>query len=83
MTINELADTVIRLAGGGASRRLVPYEKVYGPDFEDPAHRLPDVTRIREAIGFERRYTLEQTLSELIDLCREQAGGLAAVGGDG
>ncbi len=84
ITINELADRIIKLAGGSASKRLVPYEAVYGPDFEDPAHRLPDVSRIRQAIGFKPEYTLDQTLTELIALCRDQSNDtVAAVGGDG
>ncbi len=80
VTINELAERVIELAGGAATSRRVPYEQVFGPDFEDPAHRLPDVTRIREAIGFTPKYTLDQTLTELVALCREQAGGVKAAG---
>ncbi len=84
VTINELAERVIALAGGAATSRLVPYEQVFGPDFEDPAHRLPDVTRIRDAIGFKPEYTLDQTLTELIALCRERAGSVEpAAGGRG
>lgn len=83
VTINELADRVIQLAGGAAGKRLVSYEKVFGPDFEDPAHRLPDVTRIRAAIGFKPTYTLDQTLTELIALCREGADGVAVAAGGG
>lgn len=81
VTINELADRIIKLAGGGASKRLVSYEKVFGPDFEDPAHRLPDVSRIREAIGFKPTYTLDQTLAELIALSRDAADGVTSAAG--
>jgi len=83
ITINELADQIIALAGGNANKRLVPYETVYGPDFEDPAHRLPDVTRIREAIGFQPAYTLEQTLAELVELARNEADTVPAPAGGG
>ena len=84
ITINQLADRVIKLAGTKATKRLVPYEKAYGPNFEDPAHRLPDVSRIRQAIGFKPKYTLDQTLTELISLCREHTDSMAATaGGDG
>lgn len=84
VTISELADRVIALAGGGATKRLVPYEQVFGPDFEDPAHRLPDVTRISNAIGFVPEYTLDQTLTELIAICRDGADAFkASAGRDG
>lgn len=66
ITINELADLVLTLSGSTAGICHVPYEQVYGPDFEDPPHRLPDVTRVVQAIGFKRRYTLEQSILELV-----------------
>jgi len=83
VTINELADRIISLAGGTGGtggtggKRLVPYEQAFGPDFEDPEHRLPDTTRIREAIDFKPTITLDQTLTELIKLCREGLSGSA------
>jgi len=87
ITINDLADRVIRLADAGSGKRLVSYEQAFGPDFEDPEHRLPDTTRIREAIDFKPTLVLDQTLTELIELCRERLddGVLkhASPGGDG
>lgn len=83
ITINELADRIIALAGGDADKRLVSYEEAFGPDFEDPAHRLPDTTRIREAINFKPRIGLDQTLTELIELRREQVAGVGTPAGEG
>jgi UDP-glucose 4-epimerase len=72
MTIGELADRVIALAaahGGGAARkRLVPYAQAYEPGFEDPQRRVPDLSKIRRAIGFQPAFSLDQTLAELIAL---------------
>ncbi|MFA9476761.1 NAD-dependent epimerase/dehydratase family protein [Phycisphaerales bacterium AB-hyl4] len=70
ITIRQLAEMVIDLAGSTGGVREVPYEAVYGQNFEDPPQRLPALDRIRNAIGFKPRYTLEQTLTELIE--REQ-----------
>ncbi len=83
VTINELADRIIQLAGGTAGKRLVSYEQAFGPDFEDPAHRLPDTTRISEAIGFQPQIGLDQTLTELIELRRELLAGIGATAGGG
>ncbi len=83
ITINELADRIIKLAGGSADKRMVSYESVFGPDFEDPAHRLPDTTRISEAIGFKPEIGLDKTLSELIELRREHVAGVGASAGGG
>lgn len=66
VTINELADRVVNRAGSRAGKVYLPYEAVYGPEFEDPRRRVPDVAKIRQAIGFAPRYSLDQTLGELI-----------------
>lgn len=70
ITIEQLADQVIdAVADAGGPRvgkKFVSYEAVYGEGFEDPPHRLPDTTRLRDAVGFAPRITLGQTLSELI-----------------
>ncbi|MBB6429302.1 NAD-dependent epimerase/dehydratase family protein [Algisphaera agarilytica] len=70
ITIEQLADQVIEQvaeAGGPkVDKTYVSYEAVYGEGFEDPPHRLPDMTRLQEAIGFSPKVPLRQTLSELI-----------------
>ena len=67
ITIEALADRVLALTGSRSSRRHVPYEAVYGEDFEDPPHRLPDLTRLRSAIGFRPRRGLDDTLRDVIE----------------
>lgn len=70
--IEELADRVIQITRELSAGRLSTgksyqsYEAAYGKGFEDPPHRLPDLSRIREAIGFEPAYSLDQTLRELV-----------------
>ncbi|MEM6856152.1 MAG: NAD-dependent epimerase/dehydratase family protein, partial [Planctomycetota bacterium] len=70
ITIEQLADQVIEqvAAAGGprVGKTFVSYEAVYGEGFEDPPHRLPDMTRLRDAIGFRPKVDLAQTLRELI-----------------
>jgi UDP-glucose 4-epimerase len=77
ITIEQLADRVIqRVAatdGPTVGKTFLPYEAVYGEGFEDPPHRLPDMTRLREAIGFAPTIELDQTLDDLIGLGRSNA----------
>jgi UDP-glucose 4-epimerase len=73
LTIEQLADTVLHLSGSKAGKCYVPYQEVYGSDFEDPQHRLPDVAKIARAIGFKPRRSLELTLGELIELQRNES----------
>ncbi len=84
LTIDHLADRVIagvEAAGGPrVGKRYLPYEAVYGEGFEDPAHRLPDLSRLVETIGFAPRVTLDQTLRELIEARRAALVGAEVAG---
>ncbi|HIC88634.1 MAG TPA: NAD-dependent epimerase/dehydratase family protein [Anaerolineae bacterium] len=79
VTILELARRVKAVAGRRAATAreapivFVPYEEAYETGFEDMRRRVPDVSKIREAIGWQRRYNLEQTLERIVDhmLARE------------
>jgi len=62
ISIGELARLVIETLGSSSAVRLVPYERAYGPGFEDLRRREPDLGRIRGAIGFSPRLGLEQTI---------------------
>ena len=81
VTINELAELVLRLtdeaggaggapAGAGPRIRHIPYDRAYGPHFEDPPRRKPELSRLRLAVGFSVQYPLERTLAELIAAAR-------------
>jgi UDP-glucose 4-epimerase len=63
--ILDLARLVIRVTGSSSEIRLVPYDRAYPPGFEDLRARRPDLTRIRQAIGFEPRISLEQTILDV------------------
>ena len=71
LTIDELADQVIALAGSSSTKRYIPFEQAYQPGFEDIAQRVADLSKIQRAIGFEPRYTLDQTGGELISLAND------------
>ncbi len=70
ITIRDLAELVIRRAAAagrtGSTIQTVSYEAVYGEGFEDPPHRLPDVSRLRDAIDWSPTFTLQQTIDALI-----------------
>lgn len=87
ITIEQLADrvidTVAEAGGPRVGKKFIAYEAVYGEGFEDPPHRLPDMARLREAIGFDPRVELAQTLRELVETEQQRmspAGGPSAGG---
>lgn len=73
ITINELAQTVVRVLGSSSEIIHVPYEKAYTAGFEDLAARQPDITRLRDVTGFSPRFALEQTIEDIASTMRERA----------
>ena len=65
ITIRELAELVIRETGSRSMIEFVPYSEAYPSGFEDLADRRPDLTKIRNAIGFSSTKSLEQTIRDV------------------
>jgi UDP-glucose 4-epimerase len=70
ISIRELAELVIQRAGSRSVFKDVPLREAYGEDFEDIRRRRPDLARLRGLTGFQHRYTLEQTIDDLVALAR-------------
>lgn len=67
ISIKELAEKIIALTKSSSIIDFVPYDKVYGSDFEDMFHRRPDISKIKETIGYQPKFTLEESLKKIID----------------
>jgi UDP-glucose 4-epimerase len=66
VTINELADLVIRMTGSSSKVTRVPYEVAYEEGFEDMQRRLPDTGKIRELTGWVPTRSLEEIVADVI-----------------
>jgi UDP-glucose 4-epimerase len=66
ITVEDLAELVIRVTGSTSTIQHVPYSEVFGASFEDLAIRVPDISRLRAAIGFEAHIALDRTIQDLI-----------------
>ncbi len=75
ISILELAELVIRVTESKSKIETVSFEQAFGPGFEDLPRRVPDLGRLREAIGFAPSISLEQTVADVAQCCA--AGGLA------
>lgn len=80
ISIGELAALVIRLTRSGSKVEYVPYSSAYPPGFEDLPDRRPSLEKVRRAIGFEARRTLEQTISDVAEWLQGHGRGGAAAG---
>lgn len=72
ISMEALADKVIELTGSRGGKRLVPYIVAYGRPIEDMMRRLPSTERIRQAIGWQPKTSLEQTLRIIIEHYKRQ-----------
>ena len=66
ISINDLAKKVIALCGSKSTVQHVSYEEAYGHKFEDMARRVPNLDRIRSAIGFAPRQNLDEIIRSVI-----------------
>jgi len=66
-SIGELAKRIKLLTESASEITFVPYEQVYGENFEDMPRRVPSLEKIRAAIGFEPKVGLDETLQSVIE----------------
>ena len=72
ISMKELAQCVIQKTGSTAGVTYVPYDQAYGPGFEDMRARVPSIRKIREAVGFEPRTTLDEILDVVVEDVRRR-----------
>lgn len=66
VSIRELATRIDALAGRGSGLRFAPHAESLGERYEDIPRRVPDITRIREAIGWRPTTDLDAGLARTI-----------------
>ncbi|UCE75021.1 MAG: GDP-mannose 4,6-dehydratase [Methanomassiliicoccales archaeon] len=71
ITIKDLAFKVKEMTGSNSEIDHIPYEKAYGPGFEDMERRCPDTEKIENLIGFQPAYHLEAMIQSVIDYFKE------------
>lgn len=65
-TIEELALKIKELTSSTSAIEFIPYDVAYEQGFEDMRRRVPDLTKIREAIGYEPQVSLSQLLESVV-----------------
>ena len=66
VSILELAQRVVQLAGSSSPIEFQSYAQAYDQDFEDIRHRVPDLSRIRRLIGFAPQHALDQIVRDCL-----------------
>lgn len=76
MSIMELANIVKERAESRSEIKLISYQEAYGmEDYSDIAQRKPDLSKFFKLTGHQHKWTLEQTVDDLIYRFREKQGG--------
>jgi UDP-glucose 4-epimerase len=65
ITIKELAETVIKETSSQSSIEFIPYEKAYAPGFEDMQRRVPDISKIKQELGWAPKKDLSQIITDV------------------
>jgi len=71
VSINDLARKVKEMTGSDSEIEHIPYEKAYGPGFEDMERRCPNISKLKAAIGFSPSYDLTSIIQSVIDYFKE------------
>jgi len=75
IAILDLAHKVKEMTDSQSAIILVPYEQATEQGFEDMHRRVPDITRIRELLGWEPRITLERSIDDIITQMKQEGRG--------
>jgi len=83
VSINELAQRTIDKTGSSSQIQYIPYDKVYGPDFQDIERRVPCLDRLKAVLGTIPSLGLDRILDDVIAHKRRdlESAEPAAVGG--
>lgn len=74
ISINDLARRIIDRTNSSSEIVMVPYEEAYEQGFEDMQRRIPDLTRIGEALGWQPARKLDEILTDVIEYTQSPTG---------
>jgi UDP-glucose 4-epimerase len=67
ISIKDLAQKVIDVTGSKSQIVFRKHSEVFGANFEEPARRVPDISKISKAIGWQPKKNLESIISEVAE----------------
>ncbi len=65
ISIMELAKKVIEITGSKSSIEKIAYEAAYPEGFEDMQRRVPDISKIKQVLGWEPKINLDQIIKDI------------------
>ena len=65
VTIKQLAEQVLKVTGSTSTITYTPYSDAYPAGFEDIQRRVPDISKVKGAIGWAPTKDLKQIISDI------------------
>jgi UDP-glucose 4-epimerase len=65
ISIMELAKKVIEITGSKSTIEKIAYEKAYPEGFEDMQRRVPDISKIKQVLGWSPEINLDQIIRDI------------------
>ncbi len=65
ISIMELAKKVIEVTGSSSSIEKIDYDKAYSAGFEDMQLRVPDISKIKQILGWVPKINLDQIIKDI------------------
>jgi UDP-glucose 4-epimerase len=67
ITVDELAQLVKRMTNSPSEIRYVPYDEAYEEGFEDMRRRVPDLTKVKQLLGYRPMQSLRAMVQDVVD----------------
>lgn len=64
-TIKQLAEKIIERTNSTSTINYIPYTDAYPAGFEDMQRRVPDITKIKNSIGWQPTHTLDSIIDSV------------------
>lgn len=74
ITILELAHKIKSAAGSSSKIVVIPYDTAYEKGFEDMQIRIPDISKIKEYIGFEPNMRIDSIIESVVSYMKKELG---------
>jgi UDP-glucose 4-epimerase len=74
VSIRELAERIKAATGSNSPIVTIPYDEAYEAGFEDMPRRVPDITKINAAVGFQPKVGLDEIIRLVVEERRAYAG---------
>jgi len=67
ISIHDLAKKIKTMTNSDSEIRFIPYDQAYEEGFEDMAIRVPDLTKLKNLIGYQPKVNIDEILMKVIE----------------